>query len=262
MSISYDGMAFLGQLAASGRFLRLARESLALIRNGTRLGTVGAQAIGPFVPGPVWRAISRLRGKGRRLSDFTAIGPDAVRAYALEDRAAERGLDFSYRPWTDPLELRLWILRRVDMGNYNKGTLAGWGIDSRDPTADRRLIEFCLAVPPEQYLRNGIRRALVRTAFADRLPAAVLNERRKGYQAADWHEGLVAAAEEIGGELGRIGACSEAAVAVDSARMKRLTEDLPSGDWNNPAIIQKYRLALLRGVSAGHFLRKAVGSNQ
>ena len=34
-------------------------------------------------------------------------------------------------------------------GNYNKGTLAGWGIDVRDPTADRRLVEFCLTVPLE-----------------------------------------------------------------------------------------------------------------
>lgn len=262
MTISYDGMPLLTQLASSGRWLRLARESWSLWRNGSRLGTVGAQAVGPFMPTPLWRAIARLRGRGRSITDYTAINPDAVEDFRLNERAVERGLDLSYRPRRDPVEARLWVLNRVDMGNYNKGTLAGWGIDSRDPTADRRLVEFCLAIPPEQYLRDGIRRALVRTAFADRLPAAILNERRKGYQAADWHEGLTAARDELGDELVRIQACAETATIVDTAKLTKLARDWPADSWNRPETVDKYRLALLRGVSAGHFVRKASGSNQ
>lgn len=262
MSFSYDGMPLLTQLLSSGRFARLARESWALVRNGTRVGTVAAQALGPFVPVPLWQAISRLRGKGRKLTDYTAISPDAVQALRIAERAAERGLDFSYRPRRDPIETRLWVLRRVDTGNYNKGHLAGWGIDVRDPTADRRLVEFCLTVPPDQYLRHGIRRALARTAFADRLPPAIVNETRKGYQAADWHEGLAAARDELGGELGRIAACGEAEAIVDHAVMRGLAEAMPSAGWHKPATTEKYRLGLLRGVSAGHFIRKAAGSNQ
>ncbi|MGZ8296004.1 MAG: asparagine synthetase B family protein [Allosphingosinicella sp.] len=262
MSFSYDGMPLLTQLLSSGRLGRLARESWALVRNGTRVGTVAAQTLGPFVPVPMWRAISRMRGKGRKLTDYTAIGRDAAEAFRIAERAAERGLDFSYRPRRDPIETRLWSLRRVDTGNYNKGHLAGWGVDVRDPTADRRLIEFCLSVPADQYLRHGVRRALARTAFADRLPAKIVNETRKGYQAADWHEGLAAARDELGGELGRIAACEEAGTTVDHAKMRGLAEAMPSGDWHKPATTEKYRLGLLRGVSAGHFIRKAAGSNQ
>jgi asparagine synthase (glutamine-hydrolysing) len=262
MSFSYDGMPLLTQLLSTGRLGRLAQESWALVRNGTRVGTVAAQTIGPFVPVPLWQAISRMRGKGRKLTDYTTIHPDAAEALRLAERAAERGLDFSYRPRRDPLETRLWALRRVDVGNYNKGHLAGWGVDSRDPTADRRLVEFCLTVPADQYLRNGIRRALARTAFSDRLPARIVNERRKGYQAADWHEGLAAARDELGGELGRIAACEEAGATVNHAMMRGLAEAMPSGGWHKPATTEKYRLGLLRGISAGHFIRKAVGSNR
>jgi asparagine synthase (glutamine-hydrolysing) len=261
MSFSYDGMPLLNQLLSSGRLLRLGAESLALIRNGTRAGTVAAQAFGPFVPVPLWRAIGRLRGKGRKLTDYAAISPEAVKAFRLAERCAERGLDPSYRPRRDALGARLWALRRVDTGNYNKGYLAGWGIDVRDPTADRRLLEFCLTVPPDQYLRGGIRRALARTAFADRLPARIVHERLKGYQAADWHEGLVAARGELGEELARIEACAEAEATVDHAVMRGLAEALPEGGWHRPETTQRYRLALLRGVSAGHFIRKAAGSN-
>jgi asparagine synthase (glutamine-hydrolysing) len=262
MSFSYDGMPLLTQLLSSGRLFGLARESWALVRNGTRVGTVAAQTLGPFLPVPLWQAISRLRGKGRKLSDYTAISAEAARAFRVAERGAERGVDPSYRPRRDALEARLWALRRVDTGNYNKGYLAGSGIDVRDPTADRRLIEFCLTVPTDQYLRHGIRRALARTAFADRLPARIVNERLKGYQAADWHEGLVGARDELGQELGRIEACGEAGATVDHAALRGLADALPEGGWHQRATTQRYRLALLRGVSAGHFIRKAAGSNR
>lgn len=258
MSFSYDGLPLLTQLLSRGRLLGLASESLALVRTGTRVGTVAAQTLGPFLPAPLWRAIGRLRGKGRKLTDYSAISPEAVKAF----RIAERGLDSSYRRRRNAIEARLWVLRRVDTGNYNKGYLGGWGIDVRDPTADRRLIEFCLTVPADQYLRHGIRRALARTAFADRLPAGIVNERLKGYQAPDWHEGLVEARDELGEELGRIGACGEAAATVDHRAMSGLAEAMPAGDWHKPGVTQKYRLALLRGVSAGHFIRRAAGSNR
>lgn len=262
MSISYDGMPFLTQLASRGRLLRLARESWSLVRNGTRVGTVAAQTIGPFLPAAAWRAIGRLRGRGRRLTDYTAINPDAIEAMRLSQLAAERGLDPNYRPRRDAHEARLWAIGRVDSGNYNKGTLAGWGLDMRDPTADRRLIEFCLTVPLEQYLRDGHRRALARTAFADRLPSVVVEEKRKGYQAADWYEGLTAARGAIAEEMERIAASAPARATLDSQKMERLVRDWPTDGWLKQSTVQKYRLALMRGVSAGHFLRKASGSNQ
>jgi asparagine synthase (glutamine-hydrolysing) len=261
MSISYDGMPLLSQLLAHGRLLRLLRESAGLVRNGARLGTVGAQALGPFLPAPLWRAIARLRGGGGKITDYCAISDEAVGAFRIEERAAARGADLSYRPRRDPVETRLWALRRVDMGNYNKGALAGWGIETRDPTADRRLVEYCLTVPADQYLRNGVRRALARAAFADRLPEALLKERRKGYQAADWHEGLSAGRGELGDELGRIAACDEARSAIDTERLRRLTADWPASGWDESAATRQYRLVLLRAVSVGHFIRKASGSN-
>ncbi|HEX8448697.1 MAG TPA: asparagine synthase-related protein, partial [Allosphingosinicella sp.] len=262
MSFSYDGMPLLTQLLTSGRLLRLARESLALIRNGTRVGTVAAQTIGPFVPVTLWQTIGWLRGRGRHLTDYSAISPEAAQAFRVIERGAERGLDPSYRPRRDPHETRLWALRRVDVGNYNKGYLAGWGIDVRDPTADRRLIEFCLTVPTDQYLRGGVRRALARTAFADRLPAKIIDETLKGYQAPDWHVDLVDGRGELKDEIGRIAACTEAADTLDHGSMRQLVDAMPSGDWHKGETTQKYRLSLLRGVSAGHFIRKAAGSNQ
>ena len=262
MSFSYDGMQLLPQLLSRGRLLRLTREIGLLLRSGTRVGTIAAQTIGPFLPLSLWSAISRLRGKPVGLSGYSAINPQSAAAHGVRERAAERGLDLSYRPRSDPLQSRLWAIARVDPGNYGKGWLGGWGIDMRDPSADRRLVEFCLSVPTEQYLADGLPRALARRALADRLPPAVLRERRKGYQAADWHEGLCAARDELRKEVDRFSEIEATTDALDTRRLARLVENWPEGGWHSDLTTGHYRLALLRGISAGHFIRKAAGSNR
>ena len=46
-------------------------------------------------------------------------------------------------------------MRRGDRGTQPKGILAGWGVDLRDPTADKRLVEYCLSIPTEQYVATA-----------------------------------------------------------------------------------------------------------
>jgi asparagine synthase (glutamine-hydrolysing) len=259
LSFSYQGMDLLPRLLQRGRLLRLAREAVALRRNGTRLGTIAAQTLGPFLPVPLWKAIGRIRGSSIDIADLTAINPAMLDR--IDAAQAEAGVDLSFRPSLDGQAIRLKALARVDFANYGKGILGGWGIDMRDPTADRELVEFSLRVPAEQYLAKGMRRALARRAFADRIPEAVSQETRKGYQAVDWHEGLSAAREELREELGRIAGTEEAAAALDTDKMKALVENWPDGGWHKTKIVQPYRLALLRGVSTGHFIRKASRSN-
>jgi asparagine synthase (glutamine-hydrolysing) len=262
LSISYDGMQLLPQLLSRGRLLRLGREIGGLLRTGTRLGTIASQTLGPFMPVPMWRMVQRLRGKPVGLHGYSAINPDSVAANGVVARAAERGLDLSYRPRSDPVETRLWAIDRVDPGNYVKGWLGGWGVDMRDPTADRRLIEFCLSVPAEQFLAGGIPRSLARRAFADRLPTEVVRERRKGYQAADWHEGLTAGLEDLRMEVDRFAEIDATTDALDTRRLAALAASIPEGGWHDDLVTGSYRLALMRGVSAGHFIRKAAGSNR
>jgi len=107
-----------------------------------------------------------------------------------------------------------------------------------------------------------VTRSLAKRALADRLPHAVLNERRKGYQGIDWHENLTAARAEITAELDRLRACAPAVRVLDIAKMKRLVENWPASGWERPDVMQPYRLALARGIGMGHFLRKVAGANR
>jgi asparagine synthase (glutamine-hydrolysing) len=265
MTASYDGRELLHELLLAGRFVRFWQAARALLQKGNVRGRRGLliDTLGPFMPARLWRwANRRLLGAFRGgISDYSAIRPDRLVELSLAALARARDLDFSYRPWTDGFAMRLWVMNRFDNGDLNKGALGGWGVDWRAPLADKRLVEFCLSIPTDEYLRDGVPRALAREALAGRLPHAVLSKRRSGYQAADWHEGLTAVRSEVAAELDRLAACAPAARALDIEKMKRLTENWPTGEWESNEIVCAYRLALLRGISAGHFLRRTSGAN-
>ncbi len=57
----------------------------------------------------------------------------------------------------------------------------------RDPTNDIRVIRFCLSLPEDQYVQNGMDRALIRRATQSYLPDKIrLNQHIRGVQGADW----------------------------------------------------------------------------
>jgi asparagine synthase (glutamine-hydrolysing) len=263
MTSGYAGWEHLAELAARGRWLRLLRLSHILVKGGhIRWPGALAAAFGPWLPERLWLALRRMhKGLAVRLADYSLVNPRRSADLDLPGLALSRGLDLSYRPGRNGFDIRLSVLQRVDQGNFHKAALAGWGIDMRDPTCDRRLIEFSLSLPTEAFLGEDGPRSLAKRAFADRLAAKVLAERRKGLQAIDWHEALSAAREDLGEEVARLEQIPEAAAALDLPRMRALIEDWPKGEWNSLAVATAYRAALLRGIGSGHFLRRASGSN-
>lgn len=154
---------------------------------------------------------------------------------------------------------RLALLHGLDLGEYHKGLLGGWGIDYRDPTTDRRLLDYCLRIPEEQFILGGERRSLARRAFADRLPPSLLGERRGGFQGADWYLALARARGEVREEVARI-AASGAAPFLDLPRLTALLDQWPADAAAWEARAADYRRALLRAVSAGYFARCARGA--
>ncbi|MBX9860424.1 MAG: hypothetical protein K2Y20_12670 [Sphingomonas sp.] len=263
MSVSYAGEEYLPQLLREGRLIELARVSRTLVRQGSiRWRGLASRLLLPFLPGGFEQAIRQRRWRlDHDPLAHTAINRAQYRDDALERRARARGMDIAYRPWHDGFAMRMFVLGRHDPGNYYAGYIAGWGVDQRDPTSDRRLVDYMLAAPMAEFVTGGRFRSLPRRALADRLPAAVLDEPRKGLQAADWHLGFDSARASMREELARIAACAPASSLLDIDRLMALERDWPSGGWGSEAVSESYRLAMLRGVSVGHFLRKASQSN-
>jgi asparagine synthase (glutamine-hydrolysing) len=262
MSVSYDGGELLAELVGAGQWIQWARTAATLMRTHSRLRHVMVASFGPWLPKRIWRWLKQtFSAHCYDIARYAAINPTRLLELDLEARAHTHGLDFSYQPWKDGVAMRLWMLNRVDMGNYVKGTLGGWGIDMRDPTADRRLVEFCLSVPTREFYRDGVARSLARRALRDRVPAEVLEAKHKGLQAVDWHEGLTVSRPQIAEEVSCLAQIAPVARALDIARMNGLVENWPTGGWHRAEVAEPYRLALLRGISTGHFIRRACGAN-
>jgi asparagine synthase (glutamine-hydrolysing) len=159
-------------------------------------------------------------------------------------------------------DLRLAVLGRTDAAMVLRSYKRRFGFTHCDPTADRRLIEFCLAIPNEQFLLHGENRSLIRRAMQGILPDIVRLERRKGLQAADWSRHMIAARPDIEAEIERLERSPLAKACLDLPRLRRLVDNWPDGGWHRTRIAYDYRLALARGLATGRFLRRFEGGNE
>ena len=85
---------------------------------------------------------------------------------------------------------------------------------------------------------------------------------RKGIQAADWHEGAGAHMGWMREQLDAMRDHDTVRRVVDTDRLTALLDDWPTEGWHRRDTALAYRSALLRGISIGHFLRRASGSNR
>jgi asparagine synthase (glutamine-hydrolysing) len=258
-TISASPNTLLADYLRRGRLLAWGREAGAMIRGKrARLRGVLASSFGPWIPDSLWR-LTQPFSSAPDPAQVTALHPEWRRALEAEQRAL--GVGHARRPSDYFAYAREAFLTEMDFGQYRKGILGGWGIDKRDATADRRLIEFCQALPLEMLLSGGKRRPLARAALADRLPAEVLDARGKGYQAADWHEALTRDRPAIRSLVDAIENDATASAIVDVSWLRAALDEWPSEGWHDRKIIVRYRIALLMGLSAGHFaLSTAAGA--
>jgi asparagine synthase (glutamine-hydrolysing) len=105
-------------------------------------------------PGFARRHPSALRGYPRRLRLFGPLPSFQQRLSTLE--ALRRRLAWSALSPDLPCEIRY-------------------------PYLDRHLLEFLFAVPPDQLVRPGQRRSLLRRALCDIVPPEILNRKRKAF---------------------------------------------------------------------------------
>lgn len=74
-------------------------------------------------------------------------------------------------------------LRQI--GETNTKHSLATGVIERDPTKDKKVIEFCISLPLAQFNKDGIERRLVRACFKEILPKHILEDKKRGRQSAD-----------------------------------------------------------------------------
>ena len=182
-TISYGGSFVFPAFLRRGRLLQGVREIRDTVRTHTHLRWRGAlfSAFQPWLGTPSIDLLQRLFNRRTFYSEFDFVNPSFQhpRPAPLIEVTGDLVRD------------RLSLLTLNDNGERYKGMTAITGIDERDPTSDRRLIEFCMSMRPEHLLRRGEPRPLAREAFSDRMNPRVFDFAVRGFQSADWYSRLL-----------------------------------------------------------------------
>jgi asparagine synthase (glutamine-hydrolysing) len=209
----------------------------------------------------VWPMLSQWRrwcADGHQpWSNYSYMSPDLADNLGLRQRMRVAGFDPTFATAGDPQGARMRKFRLGLNGRDFAG--ANWmesgaahGLDVRDPTRDRRIVEFCWRAPDEAFWAQGKMRGLIRQGMARRLPGAVLYCRAKGLQSADALARYRTEAPYIT-ELLETAGPQGLAQWLDVARMRRDLKTLSAGGTLDPGVLH----GLGRAVQTALFLQKA-----
>jgi len=180
------GYEDLANFAQRGWYLQLIREAFALRKNMPRRShslkrTIWHRGIAKAVPPSVYKVWRKLRG--RQPSDYTpspitfplhfkTVNAEFRKSFDLENRIT-RLREENYPNGISPIEYHWNALTNGHFSqvleNLEKSS-AAFGVEPRFPFFDRRLIEFCIALPPGQRIYQGWTRSIFRFAMNGIVP--------------------------------------------------------------------------------------------
>lgn len=274
MSLSWDGEGLFLELLKSGRLVQLTRE---IVRGGGSvrgvLWLLAHKLLFPLSPDVVKQTYHRIRGHDPKVPLWymhSAINPEFAVDMEVQQRLDHYGHHYFFEPRRDHAALRATMIEGSFMNeaaDIHQGFRAMYGVESRDPLGDRRLIEFCLGVPDDQFRRDGEGRWLIRRLMRDRLPDQVLQNTKVGEQVIDWHLRMTRDLPRLREELEAIADDPDTARYIDVKRIRKFLDNWPAETPLNPDVREGHGYAFIpvsigAALAAGRFVRRIKGSNR
>ena len=188
------GLTFLVELVLSGRPIELWRTLRDLSRNfDTRARRIfWNKCVIPLTPAPVTKAYRWIRGIDHYREQCSIINPRFAERVGLKERFNSDQNDSNK-------------LKNLRKDHYEALTSADYqhllevidrqasalSLECRHPFFDKRLVEFCLALPPEQKLRRGWTRWILRYSMSGILPENIQWRGGKGNIGLNFNRGLL-----------------------------------------------------------------------
>jgi asparagine synthase (glutamine-hydrolysing) len=176
--LHYYGLTYLEELAKQWKWLEFAKAVRSLGRHfkiSSYKKLLLRYGLKPIIPSVLLKVWQFLHGRNSASNNIpTLVNPNFSRRIGIESRAV--ALDAPQHPIKSDREEQ-WrtltsggltlVLEQGDRG------AAACSIESRHPFMDKRLIEFCMALPASQKLKQGWTRAILRRAMEGILPETV-----------------------------------------------------------------------------------------
>ncbi len=265
-TLTAEGEDIFHFLARSGRWVALAHEVVANARYRGQSVTrvLWRRVLRDLVPRPWLAAWRGARG--------VAAPPVHVESFLRPEFAEASGLAAKWRASPHNLEqagLRqtaeidpLFLTAQPAHAEAASLMFNRLGLECLAPLRDRRIVDFCLSLPADQYCRNGVTRFLARRVLADRMPEEALAERGYFEPFPDGAQWLAGWWDEAARRLADQSPADLAAHAIDLDRLRATLaegppQDLPLGAAN----LHEIGAALPNALHVNHFIRWHRGLN-
>jgi asparagine synthase (glutamine-hydrolysing) len=249
-TLTWIGTRLLGSLFRQGRWLRMASEAAALsdYRAKGTLGQIWQHALKPHLRSSLRK--DNWQGLG-------SLHPDAIVRFDMARRMRNRLTRSTITSTRAMREFGL-VVSRAFVGESRGWLRIRHGLELRDPLNDSRLIDFCMSIPEDQFLRKGQTRWLARRLLnAAGVPAEITQNTSRGEWAPDWFTHLERRKTLLPLEIGRLRNSPIASRLIDVDRLARIVADWPT----SPDAAHERRLELdvllTRALQVGAFIQWA-----
>jgi asparagine synthase (glutamine-hydrolysing) len=214
------------------------------------------QLIRHFIPDSLVSFYRNLHSGKDSWEDYSALNLGYAHQIKLNELMKKDGHDPLFRPPNESRQARYAIIQPgiSHVGSLWQSNGSDHGMEVRDPTFDKHVLEFCISVP-DQYFRNGDQdRYLLRKSMENYLPPSVLLNRTRGRQAADLIWRIRDNLSELELLLTEVSQCERVSAIIDISKMRKILMDsYISADKNQ---LNEATTILLRGVNAALFIQQ------
>ncbi len=265
-TLSFDGLACFSDLVREGRLLtavRLMRRVAAYSGRQTR-SILRNSILVPLLP----RRLAE-RHRQRRLGRHPLARHAAIRSAWLDDVGISayteaHGESSVVGAFSDSRQLIAHFVtkRRTERIQNHLLLESVYGFQHRDVFADRDLLEFCLAIPREQFIIDGRDRSLIRRVLEGQAPRCIVNETCHGHQNPEWVSRLLQQRETFAAEIESFSQHPMLAEMLDIPRLRTLLDQMPRTAEEGEGRQLEYTTAFTRAIQMGRFVRWSTGANQ
>jgi asparagine synthase (glutamine-hydrolysing) len=172
------GLGLLPQLFLTGRWRYLHREISAMsdVVGAPKWSMFRRHVLRHVIPNPVLRLRRRLHGEPILLEKVNPfLNPDFVEEIGLHEQYRADQIDNLGVVWSARRDAVKGIQsgRKPAVLEISDQTANIFGVEPRYPFADKRLVEYTLAIPSTQQFRDGWTRSIARRALDDLLPKKI-----------------------------------------------------------------------------------------
>ncbi|WOS40489.1 asparagine synthetase B [Xanthomonas rydalmerensis] len=253
---SYDGLLRLPQLLRQRQWRLLAAQlgALAASEGLSRRKTVQRYLLRPFAPVALLRLWHRLPAAAWEAE--AALQPALAQALGMRQSLDRNRARMLLGGGSSSVGiLRDWMLDNAAAMDVWNTLRAMSGIETRFPLGDRRVIEFFGSLPLDQFLRDGVTRALSRRLLAARgAPPEIHANRAVGVQQGDWFARLSAQRGALQAQLADARRSPLANRVVDLPRLQALLERWPQDAAAAESRRGEYLQVLASGLQMAGFL--------